>query len=214
MELFVTRPQHDPTTFYLSKWVELVFSICREKGIKITDFEKHRATASEVTKFLKNKNPDLVVFNGHGDSETITGHNNEVLIKNGKNQDLLKGQIVYAVACDSASILGMESIKSGTIAFIGYETSFIFAYNPNTTANPTKDEMAQPVFAASNEVLLSLIKGNSVQESYEKSQSTFDKWVKKLQRSDAPPEAQHILMTLYWDKTAQVFHGDKNAKLV
>ncbi|MDO8634540.1 MAG: hypothetical protein Q7K34_04585 [archaeon] len=213
MELFVTRPQHDDTTFYLSKWVELVFPLCREKGIKISDFEKKRANAGEVAKFLKNKNPRFAVFNGHGDEETITGHKNEVLIKNGKNQELLKGKIVYAVACDCASVLGKESIKSGTIVFIGYETSFIFVYDPNSTATPTRDEMSLPVFESSNEVLVSLIKGNSAQEAYEKSQSTFDKWIKKLQRSDAPPEAQHILMTLYWNKAAQAVHGDKNAKL-
>jgi len=64
MELFVTRPQHDDTTFYLSKWIELVFELCKQKGVKIYDFAKERATALQVVSFLEKKSPILLYSTG------------------------------------------------------------------------------------------------------------------------------------------------------
>ena len=135
------------------------------------------------------------------------------MVKSGKNQEILKDKIVYAVACECAAKLGKDSIQTGTIAFIGYEAPFIFAFDPVKTASPIKDSFATPVFEASNEIAVSLIKGNNIQQAFEKSQATFDKWIEKLQKSEAPPEAQHVLMTLFWNKSSQKFFGNKEAIL-
>jgi hypothetical protein len=125
---------------------------------------------------------------------------------------LLKDTITYAIACDCAAKLGPDSVQKGCHAFIGYQASFIFVYDPARSTNPLADSFATPVFESSNEIATALIKGNTVEEAYEKSQATFDKWINKLQKSDAPPEAQHILTTLFWNKTVQTHHGNKDAR--
>lgn len=213
MTILVTRPQHDDATFYLSKWIESIFDLAKQKGHSLIDLNKERSNPKDVTAILEKKKPKLVLFNGHGDPQTITGHNNQPLIQSNHNEHLLKGTITYAIACDCAAKLGPDSVKKGCHAFIGYQASFIFVFDPSRSANPLSDSFAAPVFEASNEIASSLIKGNTVQEAFEKSQATFDKWIVKLQKSDAPPEAQHILATLYWDKSVQTFHGNEEASI-
>ena len=154
-----------------------------------------------------------MVFNGHGGPDIITGHKNETLITIDGSMTLLKGKIVYALACESAAKLGPECINQGTDAYIGYNVPFFISSNPNKGFSPLEDEYAKPIMEASNEITLTLIKGNTVDEAYARSQLKFDSYIKKYQRDDAPVEGQTILPILYWNKMAQKKLGNGQAKI-
>lgn len=203
MEFFITRPEHDAPTFYLSSWAKELIELARGRGINVFDFSRDKASASEVTKFLNRKTPELAMFNGHGDEDTIRGHRDEILIKSGRNEELMRDKVVYCRSCNSAAKLGKDSVKAGAIAFIGYNDLFGFSFDPQRTANPLRDEFAKPCLEASNQIIKSLLKGNTAAEAYGSSQATADKWIEKLQRSDALPEAPHIAMWLIWNKAHQ-----------
>lgn len=213
MQFLITRPEHDPTMFYLAEWSKELIKMAREKGIPVFDLNKERANPAEVENFLRKKNPRLVMFNGHGSEETVMGHKNEILIESGKNEELLKDKIVYCRSCNSAAKLGKDCTDCGTTAFIGYKDLFGFPFDPQKTANPITDELAKPCLAASNQIIKSLLKGNTVTKAYNSSQNAFDSWAEKMQRTNAPPEAPQILLWLFWNKVNQHFHGDGNAKL-
>ena len=210
MDFFITRPEHDPATFYLSCWAKELIELAKSKGINTFDFNKERANALEVEKFINKRRPKLVMFNGHGDKDTIRGHKNEILIKYGENERLIKDSIVYCRACNSAAELGK---KADTAAFIGYNDVFGFVSDPQRESNPLKDEFAKPCLDTSNQIIRSLLKGNIVSEAYHSSQTIAEKWMEKLQRSDSPPEAPHVLLWLIWNKIHQQVHGDNNAKI-
>jgi len=212
MELFITRPEHDDATYYLSCYAKELIELAESKGITVFDLNKERATAKETSKFLDKKNPTLAMFNGHGDKNTIRGHKNEVLIKSGENEKLLENKIVYCRSCNSAAELGKNSIRTGTTAFIGYDDLFGFPFNPQKAANPQQDEFAKPCLETSNQVTKSLLKGNTAGEAYDNSQTTADKWIEKMQNTNAPPEAPHIALWLTWNKLHQKIHGNKQAK--
>ncbi|MDD5163145.1 MAG: hypothetical protein PHD95_02975 [Candidatus ainarchaeum sp.] len=213
MDFFITRPEHDDTTFYLSNWSKELIELAKTNGINVLDFDKERATATEVEKILKKKSPRLVMFNGHGNKETVMGHQNAILIKHGVNEELLKNKIVYCRSCSSAAILGKESISKGTTAFLGYTNLFGFSFNPQRSATPLKDEFAKPCLESSNQIIKALLKGHTVLEAYKSSQQATDDWIEKMQRSDAPPEASHILLWLVWNKINQKFYGEESAKI-
>ncbi len=207
----ITRPHHDSVVSYLYAWSEEIIYFAQENNVPYTDFKKEKANKEEVEKFLAKQKPSLVVFNGHGSSKSIAGHKNEVLICATENEKLLTSTITYAVACDAAAQLGESIIKEGGIAFIGYRGPFGFAHQPSRECTPGKDLFAQPFKQASNEIIISLLKGHTVNEAYEKSQKTFSKLMQKYSASDADKESQTIRFWLFWDKYFQTIHGNKEA---
>ena len=210
-KLLVTRPEFDTTTFYLSQWCKKPIDYARKIGIEIIDLQKEKADRSRVGRLIETKEPHFIIFNGHGDETTITGHKNEILIKAGVNEAVLKSTITYAISCSSARELGPAAVKAGAIAYIGYDDDFVFVFDKNKTAAPLKDDYAKMFLEPSNEMILALIKGNSVEESYKRSQQSFQKNIKKLLTSESPPGSENHLRYLFWDMKHQAILGDKGA---
>jgi len=208
----ITRPQHDPDVSYLYFWGEEILNFAEENNIFFSDFKGEKANREEVSKFLSKQNPTLVMFNGHGNPKTIAGHKNEPLIKSGENEQLLKSKITYAVACDAAVDLGKKIITKGGLAFIGYEGPFGFAHEPTRECNPRKDKFAEPFKIISNEITLSILKGNTVKEAYNRSQQLCSKLIKQYSASDANKEYETIRFWLFWDKYYQRVYGDELEK--
>lgn len=210
-KLLITRPEHDDTTYYLSHWSKKAIETAKSKGIKIFDLFRKRANKKEVLSMINKQKPSLVIFNGHGNDDSIAGYNDEPLVIAGKNEGLLKEKVTYALSCKSGKILGPKSIDSGARAYIGYDDDFIFIYNPNKMTNPLRDNTARLFLEPSNKLIISLIKGNSSEESCRRSQTVFKDNMKKLLSSEATPEETSMVRYLWWDMIHQVCLGDKKA---
>ena len=55
-------------------------SKAQKKGFSVLNLEEKRANHKVVNSMLKKREPSLIFFNGHGNEDSITGHNNESLI--------------------------------------------------------------------------------------------------------------------------------------
>lgn len=210
-KLLITRPEHDDTTHYLSNWSKKAIEIAKSKGVKVFDLFRDRANKKEVISMLKKQKPSLVIFNGHGDRNLITGYKDEPLVVAEKNEEILKEKITYAISCKSAKILGPQSVDSGARTYLGYDDDFIFIYDPSKITHPSKDSTASLFLEPSNELIISLIKGNSAEESYKRSQEFFKNNIKKVLSSESTKEETSTARYLWWDMTHQVCLGDKKA---
>mgnify|MGYP000297658056 CR=1 FL=1 len=210
--LLITRPEHDTATFYISKWSEEIIKEAETKGFKVFDLDKDKARRKNVESYLKSKEIPLLIFNGHGDENSIFGHNDEIIIAKGQNEEILKGKIVYTIACHAAKSLGKECIKKGTKCFIGYKEKFMFYYDANKSASPLKDRWAKPFFVSTNKIPISLIKGNTTKVSKKKAIEEFKRWIIRL-RKFKDLEVPFVLKTLLWDMTFLTLLGDENAKV-
>ena len=88
-KLLVTRPEHDDTTQYLSYWSKKAVEPAASRGVALLDLTRERATKKEVTSMIEKLAPGLIIFNGHGSDDCVTGYKNEELITAGKNETLL-----------------------------------------------------------------------------------------------------------------------------
>ncbi len=150
-------------------------------------------------------------MNGHGNDGLVTGHENEVLIQAGDNEDSLAGKIVYALSCRSGKTLGPESIKKGAAGYIGYKEDFIFMAEPNKMADPFNDKIASLFLEASNQVVISLLKGHTMKQSHDRSRNMFAKNAYKVV---AGGSKDYLLATyLLWNAEHQVCLGNQNATL-
>lgn len=211
-KFFITRLGHDSVVSYLYAWSEEIVTFAEEKNIPYSDFKKEKANKEEVHKFLVKQSPRLVMLNGHGSPKAVAGHKDEPLIIMDQDEELLASTITYAVACDAAAELGKNVVKKGGTAFIGYEGPFGFAHQPSRECTPAKDVFAEPFKLISNQIMVSLLSGHSVQEAYDKSQQLCSRFIKKYSTSDVDEESQTIRFWLFWDKYFQKVLGNEMAR--
>lgn len=209
--ILITRPEHDPGTRYLSYWGQEIINQASKKGLDVFDLRKDKANKKEFEGRMKKLKPSFVLLNGHGDEDCVAGHDNEILVKKGENEELLKNKITYAVSCDSAKELGQSCVDEKT-AYIGYDEKFILTLDRNYLNNPLKDKRAARFLDASNQVAKSLIKGHTAEESAERSKKMFKKAIISLLFS-SDPDARADAKDLFWDMRHQVCLGNKNAKI-
>jgi len=120
----ITRPNHDKVTSYLFEWTKEILKT-NQNNIQFFNLGGNNANREKVESYLKKQAPSLVLFNGHGDDNFICGFKDEILIEAGKNEGLLKGKVVYALACSSAKKLGPIAVEKGAEVFIGYKNPFV-----------------------------------------------------------------------------------------
>ena len=209
----MTRPQHDTTTTYLSKWAEEILFLAEQKGISVIDLVRNNANRKELESRINKLCPKLIFFNGHGDDNCVTGHDNEILVKAEDNHKILKDKITYALSCNSGKILGKKVSEDKGTTYIGYSDDFIFICDNSYVTRPLDDPKAKPFMKSSNQIMVSLLKGHSAQEASERSKKIFKKYSNKLSSSDADPDSLQAAQFLWWNMRNQVCLGNGQAKL-
>ena len=166
MKIITIRPHYDDTTAYTAAWANEIVKEAKSAGIKVFDLPRTAATRGKLESYIYSKNPELILFNGHGSNSSLFGQDDEVLVESGVNEELFSSKMVYAMACNSAKDLGPKCINAGANVYIGYELPFFFWIDPKSSTKPLKDELASPCFNSSNAVALSLLKGNTAEEAF------------------------------------------------
>ncbi len=210
-KILLTRPEHDDTTHFLSNWTIKALHLAKKKDLKIFDLHRERANKMEVEGILEKQKPDLVILNGHGNENTVTGHKNEPLIASGNNENLLKNKITYAISCRSAKKLGRKVVEEGNSTYIGYDDDFIFFYEPNMISRPVLDETAKLFLDPATKIVTFLAKGTKAKECSNKAKEAFKRNMTKLLSSEASKEDASMARYLWWNMKNQVCLGDKEA---
>lgn len=212
-KVIITRPEHDPSTRYLSRCSENVIQVAKRKGLEVFDLHKEKAIRKELEGRIKKISPELVILNGHGDSKSVGGHDNHILIKAGENEKILKNRITYAISCKSAKVLGKTCADKKT-TYIGYDEDFIFNGQAKYIQKPLKDKRAAQFLDAANQVTIALLKGHTAKEASDISKNAFRKALKKiLPSTSSDPYAREDVRDLFWNMNHQVCLGDQCAKI-
>ncbi len=82
----------------------------------------------------------------------------------------------------------------------------------DSITKPLKDKTAALFLQPSNKLVSSILKGNTVKYSYEKSQELFKQNISKLVSSATFDEDRKLLGYLFWGYNQQIYHGDGDAK--
>lgn len=209
--MLITRPNHDVTTNYLYYWSQKIIDQAAKSKQATIDLRGKRANKKEFTEVIKKTRPTFVVINGHGDENSVAGHNNEVLVEAGVNESVLGNTIVYARACGCAKKLGLASVAKGTRAFIGYSEDFVFFYEDNFITQPLNDKTAALFLESSNRVAISLLKGHSAGEANNRSRESYVSVIQKYMTSESLKEKSELLPYLFWDMKHQECLGDDGA---
>lgn len=213
MKLLTTRPQHDITTKYLSCWAGEIIHFADKKNFEVCDLAKEKANKIEFEGRVKKLKPDAIFLNGHGNDDCVTGHDNIELVKADSNHSILNNKITYALACNSAKVLGLKVAQDKNATYIGYLDEFIFVGDKKYISKPLDDPKARPFMEASNQVMISLLKGHSAKNASEKSKNKFKDHYAILAASNADHDSLQSAQCLWWNMRNQVCLGNEEAKL-
>lgn len=204
MVFLITRPRYDLGTNYLFFWTESIVSHGIKKGHKVLNLSGNKAKRKNFLSYVTAKDPEFIFFNGHGSATEITGQDGEVLVNVGDNKLIFKGRIIYARCCEAAARLGKESVKKGVSAFIGYKKKYLLGYSESKITKPLKDEVAKLFIEPSNLIALSILKGNSADVAFEKSQRAMSRNISFMLSTRATFEQRAAVPYLYANKRNQV----------
>ena len=213
--ILITLPKSDDTTEYLTAFSKPIMETCSANGIKVKQLERQEITRTNFEGLIKNMEFDIIVINGHGSPNCITGHKGEKIIEIGVNEQILLGKITYARSCWFA--LGLEKCvkhsddKEG--CFIGYKIPFEFLVDPEWKSNPQKDNVARIFFDTSNLVPIGLIKGHSTKEVHDNSKRSMLKAINKA-LSNSDEDSLAIASSLWRNYYGQTIIGNPNLTLI
>lgn len=211
--MLITRPNYDPVTRYLSTWSLHLIREAKNKSHAVMDLFADKATRQGLEGRLIKKKPNLVVLNGHGSVDSVTGQDGEILLKAQDNASILKGIITYSISCSSAAVLGEEVGKQPNTAYIGYEKEFTMLRSQDYISKPINDPFAKPFMEFSNYVVTSLLKGHSARESVERAKNVGKTRINQLLASNADVNEQAVARYLWWDIQCLVCKGEQEKKM-
>lgn len=207
LTLLITRPRHEATTFYLFAWAKKIIEAALAKNFRVIDLKENRANRKELTSVIKKTSPQLIVLNGHGNADLITGQNGEVLIKANENEEMLAGRIIYALSCRTAKLLGPKSVAKGARCYLGYKEDFVF-FHKNLT-KPLNDPWAGLFLEPSNQIPISLIKQYTSGKACEKAKNMYLKNIQQLIINNSPDS--FLIPKLLWDMQYLTCIGDQDS---
>ena len=208
LSVLITRLKHDDALTYLYYYSGKVKEFANKKNIKVFLCDENDVTKNGIESRIRKLSPNFIFLNGHGERDFIAGHKNEVLIKVGENEEILKNSIAYIRSCNTASELGPKAIESGAKGFIGYEQPFIFPQDTNKITKPLEDNVAKPTLESSNIIPISIINGDNLKGACEKSIETTEKWLNKIRSSEFPFHYDLMIMSLFWNMSVLKRFGD------
>ncbi|MBS3079515.1 hypothetical protein J4218_05320 [Candidatus Pacearchaeota archaeon] len=212
--ILFSRPKHDDTMEYLYHYSKELIKLSESIGITTINLEKEAANKKFVVERIISQNPDLIIFNGHGSSRTISGHKDEILFScDDKNLDILKGKIIYSLTCSSASKLGIESVNRGALVFIGYKYDFAVGRDPDSEASPRRDKIAKFFFEPSNILSSFLIHGKTAKIAVNKAKEKMMENISYLSMTRDFPDAIHYAPYLYGNYAGLIIRGHEEASI-
>ncbi len=212
--LLITRPKYEDTTRYLFYWSDFILKESHEKGFECIDLSEEKATKERFLGTLRKKSGVrmLVVLNGHGNDQAITGQGNKIII-NVEDVALLSDKIIYARACSSAKTLGPSAVSAGALAYIGYDIEFVFFTENDKLSRPLEDKTAALFLEPSNHVPIALLKGHTASDANHRSQEKFLQVIKRLVAEGPKSVHYYTAPFLFANMTHQVCLGDPMARL-
>jgi hypothetical protein len=211
--LLATSPADDTATQYLDVWTQKVIALARKQpDTEIFELCGSQANREEFTRLVQEHKPQLIILNGHGSKNLITGFNKEILVACDDNETLLKDTITHALSCDTGQELGPRAITIGTRSFIGYTELFQFYHlNRQTKEEQRQDAVAGFFLDPAYEVIIALIEGNDAQTAYERSQKMHKATLESLLTSKNTNYNTGLASSVYHNLTHQVCLGDPKA---
>ena len=205
------RPSFDLPTRFMNFWLGLAKQDVAGLGFQVLDSSGEYATSYSFFDTMQTYNPDIVIADGHGDSNSLTGQGLQEVLRACTNNEVLSGKVMCAVSCLTGQGLGPDSRNKNATAYVGWVNEFTWVVSPE--GDPANDPVAY-CFQQIIRKMVSLCcqyqqQQISLRNLYDGVVAEFDYWIGyySVPPGSNDPYASDILLSLRHDKTGMVTLG-------
>jgi len=204
--LFV-MPRFDKATeygyYYMNKAAQYASNRIFIRALGVQDATKENIDAS-----LDSDDPLFCYWLGHGNPDTYTAQNQEVVMMTCRGNERLIDRVLLLLSCSCGANLAPDSVQKGAKAVFAYEVDF----NWVAVTEPEIDRYARGFFDSVNAISNSLADGRTAEEANSISLASWDRWIDEWAGSD-DPYASAVIQNMIHDRDGQKLFGDASARI-
>lgn len=203
MDVLLIRPKHDYVTEVFHSWAAVTRDCLDGCGHTVKDCSRAAVVRTTVEDTLRRRpNLHVVLYYGHGSESSLQGQDLDNPVIDQGNCNLLKGKIVFTIACLSARELGPCACKAGATCYFGYDDYFWVPIDPSNGALDSLQACAERgMIEMCAKATTSRV---ARQRMYDRYTEEYDVWL---------AENFDVALCLFWNREALTLVGDRNARL-
>lgn len=211
----VFRPNYDLATNYTNYALGMVQGDLSALGFQVLDIDAsgYRATATNLMSAIETYQPDIVIADGHGGPDVLTGQGQAVVLKACVNDEVMSGKVFVAISCLTGQQLGPSSREKKAQAYAGFVNEFTWIvtppYNPATDpAYQSFQDIIRTIITLSAQYRLGTVGFKAV---YDGVMARFNYWKDYYGYGEGSkdPNAGDIYMSLEHDRKGFIWIGEE-----
>jgi len=204
----VLRPLFDRATeyghYYMGKAAEYA-----SRRMFVRNLGAGDATRDNFEASLVSDDPIFCYLLGHGNADTYSAQNQEIVMRTCNGNESLIGRIVLLLSCSCGIRLGPDTVNKGALTVFCWAVDFTWV----ATEDPPFDNYARGFFEAVNAISNALVEGRITGEAMSRSMSTWERWIDYWLASD-DPYASMVVQHMIHDRDGQRLFGDETVSVV
>lgn len=203
--LFV-RPNFDPATEFGYYYMGLS-AVYASRRMFVRCLGDGDATRANIEAALDMDDPIFCYMLGHGNADTYTAQNQEVVMRTCSGDEALIGRVVLLLSCSTGRRLAPDAAQKGALAVFAWDVDFTWVAD-----GPPPNPKAQGFFEAVNAISNALADGGTARDAMDLSLAAWSRWIDHWVGSDdpyAPLVVQHMLH----NRDGQRLFGDVSARV-
>jgi len=205
--LFV-RPNFDGATSYAHYYLDLAAQYA-SGNMRVIDLDASGATKANIFAALGEEDPIFCYWNGHGNADTYSAQNKEVVMVTGSGDEALIGRVVLLLSCSCGIRLAPSAVSKGATTVFGWVVDFTWI----AVEDPVTDPYARGFFESVNVISTALVEGKTTGEAMNLSLASWNKWI-DYWTSSVDPYASMTIQWLIHDRDGQKLFGSPSATIV
>jgi len=177
--------------------------------MSLIDLYGEDATKDKIFETIQMEKPVLAVLAGHGNADTYTAQNEEVVLKACENDEVMAGTVSHFLSCSVGQELLPSMVEKGAVGTIGYIVDFIFMVDTNYSVE--EDPLAEPFKDVTVTIIRKLLEGASLQEVWQAGIDKCNEWIAKLWDRPETDWAE-VISCLEHDRDGLIVLGNKTAR--
>ncbi|GAI02880.1 unnamed protein product, partial [marine sediment metagenome] len=204
--LFV-RPNFDAATSYAHYYMDLAAEYAAQ-NMRVIDLDGVGANKSNIFASLEGDDPIFCYWNGHGNADTFTAQNAEVVMVTCSGDESLIGRVVLLLSCSCGIRLAPSAVSKGATTVFGWAVDFTWV----AIEAPATDPYARGFFESVNAISNALAYGKTTQEAMNLSLAAWNSWI-DYWASSVDPYASMVIQWLIHDRDGQKLFGSTSARI-
>lgn len=201
------RPNFDRATGYAHYYMNIAAGYAA-RNMRVIDLDGSGATKANIFAALEEEDPVFCYLNGHGNADTYTAQNKEVVMQTCHGDESLIGRIVLLLSCSCGIRLAQSAVSKGATTVFGWTVDFTWI----AAEDPATDPYAKGYFEAVNAISNALAIGKTTKEAMDMSLASWNQWIDYWTRS-VDSYASMVVQYMVHDRDGQKLFGSTSARI-